>query len=135
MEVSFEAGYFGPGSPPVAGRGGRTRFTWLDGEFFLIQRFAAGRSQRAGRHRDHPAPVKRRRPSASITTTRGGVARICQMSLNDGVWKLWREACGFWRRYTGVFSGDGRTIKGAWEGSAEGSQWKHDFDLNYVRPG
>ena len=21
-----------------------------------------------------------------------GVARICQMSLNDGVWKLWREA-------------------------------------------
>src|SRR5450755_2778066 len=42
MEVSFEAGYFGPGSPPVAGRGGRTRFTWLDGEFFLIQRFTAG---------------------------------------------------------------------------------------------
>ena len=29
----------------------------------------------------------------------------------------------------------GRTIKGAWEGSAEGSQRKHDFDLNYVRPG
>jgi hypothetical protein len=25
MEVSFEVGYFGPGSPPVAGRGGRTR--------------------------------------------------------------------------------------------------------------
>jgi hypothetical protein len=25
MEVSFEAGYFGPGSPPVAGRGGSTR--------------------------------------------------------------------------------------------------------------
>ena len=33
IEVSFEAGYFGPGSPPVAGRGGRTRFTWLHGEF------------------------------------------------------------------------------------------------------
>jgi hypothetical protein len=56
------------------------------------------------------------------------------MSLNDGVWKLWREASGFWQRYTGVFTGDGRTIKGAWEGSAEGSQWKH-FDLNYIRPG
>jgi hypothetical protein len=63
-----------------------------------------------------------------------GVARIYQMSLNDGVWKLWREASGFWQRYTGVFTGDGRTIKGAWEGSAEGSQWKH-FDLNYIRPG
>ena len=40
----------------------------------------------------------------------------------------------FLQRYTGVFSDDGRTIKGAWEGSAEGSQWKHDFDLNYARP-
>ena len=37
--------------------------------------------------------------------------------------------------YTGVFTGDGRTIKGAWEGSAEGSQCKHDFDLSYPRPG
>jgi hypothetical protein len=64
-----------------------------------------------------------------------GVARIYQMSLNNGAWKLWREAPGFWQRCIGVFSGDGRTIKGAWEGSAEGSQWKHEFDLNYVRPG
>lgn len=41
---------------------------------------------------------------------------------------------GFWQRCIGVFSGDGRTVEGAWEGSGEGSQWKHDFDLNYVRP-
>jgi hypothetical protein len=34
-----------------------------------------------------------------------------------------------------VFSGDGRTIKSAWQGSAEGPQRKHDFDLNYARPG
>ena len=64
-----------------------------------------------------------------------GVARICQMSLNDGVWKLWREAPGFWQRCAGVFSGDGRTIKGAWEGPGEGSQREHDLDLNYTRPG
>jgi hypothetical protein len=44
------------------------------------------------------------------------------------------EASGFWQRYIGVFSG-GRTIKDAWEGSVEGPQGKHDFDLNYVRPG
>ena len=64
-----------------------------------------------------------------------GVAHICQMSLNNGVWKLWREASGFWQRYIGVFSGGGRTIQDAWEGSAEGPQGKHDFDLNYLRPG
>jgi hypothetical protein len=35
------------------------------------------------------------------------------MRLNDGVWKLCREAPGFCRRWAGVFSGDARTIKGA----------------------
>jgi hypothetical protein len=40
---------------------------------------------------------------------------------------------GFWQRYTGVLSGDGRMIEGAWEGSADGAQWKHDFDLNYIK--
>jgi hypothetical protein len=63
-----------------------------------------------------------------------GAACICQMSLNDGVWKLWREA-RLLQRCIGVFSGGGRTIKGAWEGPGEGPQGKHDFDLNYVRPG
>jgi len=55
--------------------------------------------------------------------------------MNDGVWKLWREASGFWQCYTGVFSGDGRMIEGGGEGSAEGPRPKHDVDLNYVRPG
>jgi hypothetical protein len=38
MEALFEAGAFGPDSPPVTSRGGRTTFHWLEGEFFLIQR-------------------------------------------------------------------------------------------------
>jgi hypothetical protein len=41
MEFSFEAGFFGPGTPAVSGRGGRTTFQWFDGEFFLIQRATA----------------------------------------------------------------------------------------------
>jgi hypothetical protein len=41
------------------------------------------------------------------------------------------RASGFWPRFTG----DGRTIKGSWESSAEGPHWKRDLDLNYVRPG
>ena len=55
------------------------------------------------------------------------------MSLNDGV-----GSCGVRRArscFAGVFSGDGRTIKAAWEASGEGwSQCKHDCDLNYARP-
>jgi hypothetical protein len=56
------------------------------------------------------------------------------MMLIDGVWRLWREARLLAALHR-VFAGDGRTIKGAWGGSADGSRWKHDFDLNYPRPG
>jgi hypothetical protein len=131
MEALFVAGYFGPGSPPVSDRGGRTTFEWLEGGFFLIQHFTV----------DNPAApsglaiigsVEAETFSQHYYDSRG-VARSYQMSLDGGVWKLWREAPGFWQRYTGMFSDDGRTIKGAWEGSADGAQWKHDFDLNYIK--
>ena len=132
LEASFDAGYFGPGTPPFTSRGARTTFEWLEGRFFLTQRFVA----------DHPAA-----PSgiAVIGAAAGrdtfeqhyfdsrGVARVYQMSLDDGVWKLWREAPGFWQRYTGEVSHDGTTIKGAWEGSADGREWKHDFSLTYIK--
>lgn len=132
MEATFRAGSFGPGSPAMTNRGGHTVFEWLDGAFFLTQRFVT----------EHPAA-----PSGIAIIGAGpdpdtftqhyydsrGVARIYQMSLADGVWKLWREAPGFWQRYTGQVSEDGTTITGAWEGSADGQEWKHDFDLSYIR--
>lgn len=134
MEAQFEADYFAPGSPPVTARGGRTSFEWLAGEYFLIQRFDV----------DNPAA-----PSGiSIIGAKGdpgaftqhyydsrGVARDYQMSLEEGVWKLWRDAPGFWQRYAGVLSADGRTITGSWEGSSDGNRWTHDFDLNYTKVG
>jgi hypothetical protein len=132
MEATFEAGYFGPGTPAVTERGGRTTFEWLDGRFFLTQRFTV----------EHPAA-----PSGiAIIGTGGepetftqhyydsrGVARVYQMTLEGGIWKLWREAPGFWQRYTGQISGDGNKITGSWEGSADGQAWKHDFGLTYIR--
>ncbi len=61
------------------------------------------------------------------------VSRIYEMRLRDGVWTLWRDAPGFLQRFTGTFSGDGRTIRGRWEKSGDGSQWEHDFDLTYTK--
>lgn len=134
MEATFEAGYFSPGSPAFTGRGGRTTFEWLDGKFFLTQRFI----------NEHPAA-----PSGIAIIGVGtdpdtftqhyydsrGVARIYQMTLDGRTWKLWREAPGFWQLYTGLISGDGNTITGAWEGSADGQEWKHDFGLTYIKTG
>ncbi len=34
------------------------------------------------------------------------VAPVCQMRLDGGVWKLRREAPGFWQRYTGEMLGE-----------------------------
>jgi hypothetical protein len=38
------------------------------------------------------------------------VARIYQMTLDGGTYKLRWEARGFWQGYTGVISNDGKTI-------------------------
>jgi len=114
MEVSFGGWLCRPRQSPVAGRGGRARFTWLDGGF--VDRALHGRqSHRAG-------GIAIIGPGATAETfcrhyyDSRGVVRICQVSLNDGVWRLWREAPGFWQRCIGVFCGGGRTVKGAWEG-------------------
>ena len=38
VEALFEAGFLGPAPPPSTGRG-RIKFKWLEGTFFLTQRF------------------------------------------------------------------------------------------------
>lgn len=130
-EASFTAGFFGPGSPAVSGAG-NTTFQWLEGEHFLIQRSSA---------EDPGAPTAIMIIGAGETPETleqhyydsRGVARVYQVNLEGGVWKIWREAPGFWQRYTGAISEDERTITGAWEKSADGSEWEHDFELNYAK--
>jgi hypothetical protein len=111
---------------------GRTVFDWLEGGAFL------------GEHSDAENPE-----FPASTAIIGGddstetycmflydsrvVSRIYQMSLSGGVWKLWRDAPGFWQRFTGTFSDDGQTLRGRWEKSGDGSTWEHDFDLTYTK--
>jgi hypothetical protein len=59
------------------------------------------------------------------------VSRIYQMGLTNGVWKIWREAPGFFQRFEGKLSKDGNTITGRWEISSDGTHWELDFDLIY----
>jgi hypothetical protein len=134
MAASFAAGYSGPESPASTARGGRTTFEWLDGRFFLIQRFVTG-------HPEAPSGLaiiglgQQPETFSQHYYDSRGVARVYQMSLANGVWELWREAPGFWQRYRGVISADGATIEGAWEISADGREWKHDFGLAYSKAG
>ena len=61
------------------------------------------------------------------------ISRIYEMSLNDGVWRMWRESSDFSQHFTGTFSEDGDTITAQWEKSSDYSNWEHDFDLTYTR--
>jgi hypothetical protein len=62
-----------------------------------------------------------------------GVARIYQMSLEGGVWKMWRNSPGFSQRITGTFSKDGNTITCHGELSRDGTNWEQDLDVMYKR--
>ncbi len=61
------------------------------------------------------------------------VSRVYGMSFSESVWKMWRESPGFWQRYEGTVSYDGKTITARWEKSADGTQWEHDFDVTYTK--
>jgi hypothetical protein len=109
-----------------------TSFEWLEGRRFLVQRWRV----------DHPAAPDgiavigwddERGTYLQHYFDSRGVARVYEMSLADGVWKLERMHPGFSQRFTGTFDESGDTITGAWESSADGSTWEHDFDLTYTR--
>lgn len=63
------------------------------------------------------------------------VARVLEMTFQDRVWKLWREASGpddFDQRFEGTLSEDGSTIEGAYH-LVEDGRWIRDFDVTYTR--
>lgn len=123
---------------PPADVGARVSFEWLPGERFLIQRWEVPipeapdgiaiigpDGEREGNYLQHYFDSR-------------GVARVYKMSLENRVWKLWRDEADFSpldfsQRYTGTFSDDGKTIAGAWEICHDGKTWEHDFDLTYTR--
>ena len=122
---------------------GRTVFEWQEGGAFLVQHADAEPAPP-----DVPTEWVANSP-LPVTTIIGlddsadafcmlyadarQVFRVYQMSLTDGVWTIWRDAPGFFQRFTGTFSDDGNTITARWEGSPDGSTWKRDFDVTYTK--
>jgi len=67
-----------------------------------------------------------------------GVARVYEMSFDDGVWKLERtkedfSPFEFSQRFTGTLTDDGKQIEGTWEIAHDHKTWEKDFDLIYTR--
>jgi len=126
------------GDTPPTDVGAKASFAWLPGDRFLIERWEVPVPEAPdgiaiigadpsceGRYLQHYFDSR-------------GVARVYKMSVEDGVWKLWRDEpdfspFDFSQRFTGTFSADGATIAGRWEICHDGTRWEHDFDLTYLR--
>jgi hypothetical protein len=110
------------------GVGGRVTFEWLEGRRFLVQRWTVEMPEAPdgiaviGDGRQHYFDSR-------------GVARLYETTLEDGVWRLWRDGPDFAQRFEGRISADRDTIEGAWEIAQDRSTWEHDFDLAYRRVG
>jgi hypothetical protein len=123
---------------PPADIGAVVTFAWLPGERFLIQRWEIPAPEAPdgiaiiGLDPEHEGSYLQHYFDSR------GVARVYKMSLENRIWKLWRDKADFSpldfsQRYTGRFSDDGKTIAGAWEICNDGKTWEHDFDLSYIK--
>jgi hypothetical protein len=121
-----------PGGEPWPGEA-HVSCEWLEGRTFLIERWTIempeapdgiaiiGIGEGEGTFQQHYFDSR-------------GVHRVYEMTLDDGVWKMWRDSPDpFPQRFTGTFSEDGSTITGRWEKALDRSNWEIDFDGTYRR--
>jgi hypothetical protein len=62
-----------------------------------------------------------------------GVSRKYDVPFRDNVLKWWRNAPGFFQRFTGTIAEDGRTMVGNGELCRDGVTWEGDLALTYTR--
>jgi len=111
---------------------GHSSFHWLEGEALLNWHFAW---EQAG----PPNAISVIGGDDSLGTyhilycDERGVSRIYQTSLENGVWRFWRDAPGFSQRFSGTFSDNGNTIIAHGELSRVGSTWEPDLNVTYTK--
>jgi hypothetical protein len=116
----------------------RVTFDWLPGKRFLIERWEIPVPEAPDGIAIIGADPEGEGNYLQHYFDSRGVVRLYKMSLEDGVWKLWRDepdfsALDFAQLFTGTFSDDGKTIAGRWEICHDGKTWEHDFDLTYSK--
>jgi hypothetical protein len=115
---------------------GWTKFEWIEGGGFLVQRSTTDREEFPNTLAVIGARDKGEGYVMHYFDSRG-VSRVYAMTLEGRSWMLEREPSGprsdFWQRWIGEFSDDGNMIEGRWEKSDDGSAWELDFHVTYKR--
>ena len=112
---------------------GQSSFAWLREGALLIWHFDWDHGQGIPNAYSVIGHDDMAEPCSMLYTDERGVARIYQMTLADGLWKMWRNSPDFSQRMTGTFSDDGHTITWRGELSRDGSTWEPDLDVTYTR--
>jgi hypothetical protein len=119
---------------PSADIGARTAFEWLSGEQFVVQRWSVPLPEAP----DGIALIGLDAANEGCYLQHyfdsRGVARIYRMTLENRIWKLWRDEADFSpldfrQRYTATVGDDGQVIVGTWEICSDGTSWETDFEL------
>lgn len=109
---------------------GTATFAWLDGGRFLIQRCSHD-------HLLFPNSIAVLGPpeeGAGLVMEyfdSRGVRRTYRTSLDDGVWRYWRDAPGFDQRFSATLGPD--TFEGHWELARTRGDWHDDLHVSYRR--
>ena len=137
---------FHPEMPDVTVYGTAT-IEWLEGERFLVLRARSDHadfpdsismigSTEMDRVEDSPSADPLAETEADLSMhyfDSRGVFRVYSASMDEGVWRLWRDAPGFAQRFTGTFAGDGHTIEGQWQMGRDDRGWDDDVQITYRR--
>src|SRR5690242_1220642 len=120
-----------PDGDPWPGEG-RTTFEWHDSGAHLVQRWTVDMPQAP----DGVALIGCDAANGAyyqLYSDDRGVCRVYEMSIGDGEWKLWREGEPFAQRFAGRFEDGGQRIAGRWEIAEDGTNYRTDFELTYLR--
>jgi hypothetical protein len=128
-----------PGAPPGPAPPARTTFEWLLDGRYVLQRAEIELAEAP----DVLAVIRPDAASGGYVQhyfDSRGVVREYAMSFDGRAWSLRRDApdvspLHFRQRFTGTVEDDGRTIRGAWERTADDGAWRHDFELIYTKVG
>ena len=111
---------------------GRTSFAWMAGGAFLIMHSEI----------DEPEIPSGIAVFGTDDTTgecsmlyfdERGVSRRYEVTLQNNVWKWWRNAPGFSQHCTTTIAPDGRTMASRGQYSRDGISWEPDLELTYTR--
>jgi len=111
---------------------GEMSVEWLEGGGYLIQR-STMEDPRFPRAVTVIGPDRSGEMIVQHYFDSRGVARVYEITLENGVLELSRDDEDFAQRFTGRFTDDGSAIEGAWERTEPDGTWVHDFDTTYRR--